>query len=135
MDKEFLGTGMKFPPQINKVTGRFVTSSGSQSVKEAIYLILMTQKTERWIRPEFGSSIMSYTFMDMNPTMMNIMIRNLKGDILLQEPRIDELEITADTESKQGCLILNLNYRITEKNTRENLVFPFYLVGQEEEME
>ena len=62
----FLGTGMKFPPQINPATGRFAVSSEEESVKESVYLILMTQKTERFLRPEFGSDLMSYTFMDIN---------------------------------------------------------------------
>ena len=34
MEKEYLGSGMKFPPQINKATGRFVTVSEEESVKE-----------------------------------------------------------------------------------------------------
>ena len=38
----FLGTGMKFPPQVDKATGRFVVSSEEESVKESVYLILMT---------------------------------------------------------------------------------------------
>ena len=46
-EKLYLGTGMKFPPQVNKATGRFVLSSQEENVKESIYLILMTQKTER----------------------------------------------------------------------------------------
>ena len=37
---------MKFPPQINPATGRFAVSSEEESVKESVYLILMTQKTE-----------------------------------------------------------------------------------------
>ena len=45
MQKEFLGKGMKFPPQINPATGRFVTVDGAQAIKESIYLILMTAKT------------------------------------------------------------------------------------------
>ena len=58
-DKAFLGMGMKFPPQINPATGRFVVSTNEESVKESIYLILMTQKSERFLRPEFGSDLLS----------------------------------------------------------------------------
>ena len=57
--KSFLGTGMKFPPQIDPGTGRFSLSSGAQSVRESVYLILMTQRGERWLEPEFGSRILS----------------------------------------------------------------------------
>lgn len=127
MQKEFLGKGMKFPPQINPATGRFVTVDGAQAIKESIYLILMTAKTERIVRPEFGSNIMNYTFMDTSSTMLNIMSRELSEDILSNEPRVDSVNIDIDAHSKAGCLIISIQYRIIESNIRDNLVFPFYL--------
>ena len=72
-EKLYLGAGLKFPPQVNKATGRFVLSSKEESVKESIYLILMTQKTERFMRPEYGSSILSYAFADTGETMIVMM--------------------------------------------------------------
>ena len=127
MQKEFLGRGMKFPPQINPATGRFVTVDGAESIKESIYLILMTARTERIVHPEFGSNIMNYTFMDTGLTMLNIMSRELSDDILNNEPRVDNVNINIDANSKPGCLIISIQYRIIEKNIRDNLVFPFYL--------
>ena len=112
-DKKFLGSGMKFPPQINEATGRFMTSSAEQSVKESIYLILMTQRTERFARPGYGSNLMSYTFMDTNITALNMMRR--------------------DAQTKDGCLIVNIDYMVSETNQRDNLVFPFYLNAEVEE--
>lgn len=127
MENSFLGRGMKFPPQINPATGRFETVENEQSIKQSIYLILMTQKRERFIRPEFGSNIMNYTFMDTGITMLNIMSREITNDILNNEPRIDDVKIDINPEIKSGCLIINIGYRIIESNIRENLVFPFYL--------
>lgn len=126
-DKSFLGTGMKFPPQINPATGRFAVSSEAESVKESVYLILMTQKSERLVRPYFGSTIMSYTFMDLNLTTLNMMIRTLKEQILSQEPRIGEVNINVDASSRPGCLIMEIGYTLRDSNVRDNLVFPFYL--------
>lgn len=135
--KQFLGTGMKFPPQINPATGRFVTVSEEESVKESIYLILMTQKTERFLRPEFGSTLMSYTFMDINVTSVNMMIRTITDQILSQEPRVRDVEVTTDATTRQGCLLVNIGYTMISSNVRDNLVFPFYLnaVIEDEENE
>lgn len=127
MAQDFLGKGMKFPPQINPATGRFVVSEGTASVKESIYLILMTQKSERWIRPDFGSSLMNYTFMHTNTTILNMMKRELSRDILRNEPRISDVEIRIDANTKPGCLLFYIGYRIRETNVVDNLVFPFYL--------
>lgn len=132
-EKNFLGTGMKFPPQINKATGRFMTSSQMQSVKESVYIILMTQRTERFLRPDFGSDLMAYTFMDINVTAMNMMIRALTEQILSQEPRIQNVTITTDSQVRAGCLLVNIDYTIISTNERDNLVFPFYLNASAEE--
>ncbi len=134
-DKGFLGTGMKFPPQVNMATGRFMVSSEEESVKESIYLILMTQKTERFLRPEFGSNIMSYTFMDINMTSINMMIRALTQQILTQEPRVADVQITTDAEVRDGRFLVNVDYTIISSAVRDNLVFPFYLNAAAEEEE
>ena len=126
-DKRFLGTGMKFPPQIDPATGRFMTVSGNQSVKESLYLILMTQTTERIVHPEFGSDIMSYTFMDTGTTMMSIFRRNIMETILSQEPRISDVDVEMEYRENQGAIIISINYMVSATNTRDNLVFPFYL--------
>ena len=129
----FLGAGMKFPPQINKTTGRFVVSSEEESVKESVYLILMTQRTERFLRPEFGSNLMSYTFMDINMTSVNMMVRDLTEQILRQEPRVQDVEITTDSQVKEGCLLVNIDYTVRSSHVRDSLVFPFYLNAAAEE--
>ncbi|MCR5054146.1 MAG: GPW/gp25 family protein [Lachnospiraceae bacterium] len=126
-DKEFLGKGMKFPPQVNSATGRFVTVSEEESVKESIYLILMTQQTERPLRPEFGSNIMSYTFMDQNLTQLTMVSRTIRDQIVRQEPRINDVQIRMDSGNQNGVIYFNIAYTITSTNTRDNLVFPFYL--------
>ncbi len=124
---KFLGTGMKFPPQVDPATGRFITVSGNQAVKESLYLILMTQTTERLVRPDFGSDIMGYTFMDTNTTMMSILRRDLTQTILAQEPRISDIDIETDYRQEKGAIIINIDYMVSDTNTRDNLVFPFYL--------
>ena len=130
----FLGTGMKFPPQINPATGRFAVSSEEESVKESVYLILMTQKTERFLRPEFGSDLMSYTFMDLNITSIHMMTRSLTEQILSNEPRIQSVSISTDESMLDGCLLVTIDYVIKSSEIRDQLVVPFYQkVSSEEE--
>ncbi len=129
----FLGSGMKFPPQIDKSTGRFAISSGAQSVKESVYLILMTHRGERWLEPVFGARLLDYAFMDTSATMLGIMKNDLTSVILEQEPRISDVDINIDPTVRDGCLLINIVYTVAQTNSRENLVFPFYLNAQQEE--
>jgi phage baseplate assembly protein W len=123
----FLGTGMKFPPRINRNSGRFATSSGAENVKESVYIILMTGLGERWLEPTFGSRIMRYTFIDVSSAMLNMLSSEIRNAILGQEPRISEVDIDFEKTVSDGCLIVNIAYRLIESNTVENMVFPFYL--------
>lgn len=132
-EREFLGRGMKFPPQINPATGRFVVSSEEESVKESLYLILMTHKTERFVRPEFGSDLIGYTFMDINLTSISMLERSITEQIMTQEPRIGEVTITTDARTRPGCLIVDIGYTIISTNVRDNLVFPFYIDAMAED--
>ena len=128
-----LGTGMKFPPQINPATGRFITVSDADNVKESIYLILMTTKSERFMRPEFGSRVVGYTFGDTNPTMLTIMSREIADDIKNSEPRITDLNVRMEPDNNKGCLFVYIDYTLADTQTRDNMVFPFYLRNDTEE--
>lgn len=132
-DKSFLGTGMKFPPQIDSGTGRFALASREQSVRESVYLILMTSQGERWLEPGFGSQMASYAFMDTSPTVMRMLSDQLRDLLLRQEPRISQVDIEIDPKAKEGCLLISIGYTVAASNSRDNLVFPFYLntVGEE----
>ncbi len=135
MEQSFLGTGVAFPPQIDPATGRFKMSKGKQSVKESIYLILMTQVTERITRPDFGTQTASYVFMDINQTELTIMKRDLTESIMRQEPRISSVDISADMRAQSGYIMIYIDYVLAETNQRDNMVFPFYLNAEPEESE
>ena len=126
-ENTFLGKGMKFPPQINPATGRFVTVSENESVKESIYIILMTQQSERPLRPLFGSNIMSYTFMDLNLTNLTMVVRTVKELIMIQEPRVQDVQVRLSQGAQADVILFDISYTVISSNTRDNFVFPFYL--------
>ncbi|MBP3486756.1 MAG: GPW/gp25 family protein [Oscillospiraceae bacterium] len=132
-DRAFLGAGMKFPPQIDPGTGRFAVSAREQSVRESVYLILMTSRGERWLEPNFGSQMASYAFMDTSPTMLRMLSDDLRDLLLTQEPRISDVDVEIDPETKNGCLLVSIQYTVAATNSRDNLVFPFYLNAAREE--
>lgn len=70
---------------------------------------------------------MAYTFMDTSITMLHLMAREIRADIISKEPRVQDVEVEMDPKIKNGCLIVKISYQIVEDNTRDNLLFPFYL--------
>lgn len=126
-DQSFLGTGMKFPPQINPATGRVETSDEATSVRESIYIILMTARSERIVRPWFGTNMNQFIFADINYTTLNIISRELSESILSQEPRVARVEVNPEPDLDNGRLIMNIDYYLSGSHQQGNLVFPFYL--------
>ena len=55
--KAFLGTGWKFPVEIDKATGRIKMSSNEESIRESIRIIIGTRQGELPMHPEFGCRI------------------------------------------------------------------------------
>ena len=93
----------------------------------------MTHRGERWLEPMFGARLLDYSFMDTSPTILGLMKNDLMSVLLEQEPRISDVTVTIDPTVRDGCLLINISYVIAQTNTRDNLVFPFYLNVEPEE--
>ena len=70
---------------------------------------------------------MSYIFTDVSVTRINMMARDLRRDILENEPRVDDVFVNIESEIEVGRLIVSINYHIIESDVYDNMVFPFYL--------
>ena len=126
--KSFLGTGFKFPVQVDPNTGRVKTSSQEEDIKEAIRIILGTQPGERPMTPRFGCSINSFVFASMDYTSVMMMKREVEDSLILWEPRIKDVdvEIVSDPNTT-GVLMIQINYVVRSTNNPYNLVYPFYI--------
>lgn len=126
-DKYFLGKGIKFPIQVDQMTGNIKMSSFEEDIKEAIQIILMTKKGERVMRPEFGCDIYKYVFAVMNYTNIQLMKAEMKSALLMWEPRITDVgvEILED-KGEIGKWNIEVTYKVRMTNNPYNLVFPFY---------
>lgn len=116
-----MAAGMKFPIQINPATGRFVESEDAESIRESVYLILMTQKGEHPIRKQSGSTILSYPFMDLSSTRIHMLEREVRDTLLRQEPRICDVEVHAVKEPEEENLMIQVTYQVKETGEMNSL--------------
>ena len=127
MAKEFLGTGWKFPVRLDH-NGKFMLSTADEDIKEAIRIILKTVPGERVMQPEFGCGIDEYVFSEINISNLKLMEETVKKALLHYEPRIYVEEVKAKpADGENGLIMIDITYRITSTNDRDNLVHPFYL--------
>jgi phage baseplate assembly protein W len=94
MQADFLGTGLRFPVQVTP-QGRLALSSGDRRVEESISLILGTRLGERVMQPNFGCAIHDLVFAPNNAATHTRAIDAVRRALVLLEPRIDVLEVSA----------------------------------------
>jgi phage baseplate assembly protein W len=124
--EDFLGRGWKYPIFIENE--KITSSGGEDSIKESIIIILTTGKGERVMRPDFGCRIYELAFA-LNDTSTASLIQYYIQEALLKwEPRIEVLDISVAPDEDEGNLLsINIEYMVKTTNTRDNLVYPFYL--------
>lgn len=126
--RAFLGKGLHFPVETDAVTGRLKESSYEENIKESIYLIVMTRKGERVMRPDFGCDIFSYMFETMDYTTLTMMKHAVLEAVIRWEPRITDIQVEIeDLAEKNSAVEICIDYRVRATNNPFNLVFPFYL--------
>ena len=124
----FLGTGWKFPPQVDYATGRMKTVSQEEDIAEAVMLILSTSRGARVMRPDFGSGINKFIFAEMNYTTVREMEREIVNAVTAWEPRVIEPEAEVGLERLQeGIVMISVRYIVRSTNNPYNLVFPYYI--------
>jgi uncharacterized protein len=125
--RKFLGTGFSFPLRVSP-NGNLTWSSGEESVREAIWILLGTAKGERQMLPSFGCGIQDLVFAPNNQTTWGN-VQHLVKDALTQwEPRIDVLDVTVSADAGElNTLLIRVDYRIRSNNAFGNLVYPFYI--------
>jgi uncharacterized protein len=125
--REFLGVGWKFPLQVTP-GGTIAQAKYEQRIEESIYLILSTAKGERVMLPDFGCGIHELVFASNNTTTIALVVQKVREALVAFEPRIDVLDISAESAPDQlNLLLIRINYRVRANNARGNLVYPFYI--------
>ena len=126
--KRFLGTGLKFPIQVDETTGRIKMISYEEDIAEAVEIIVLTGKGERVRNPEFGCSINSMIFESVNVYTLSEMERSIIEALDYWEPRITNVEVEiVESEISDGRLDIYISYVVRSTNDPYSLVFPYYI--------
>lgn len=122
----FLGVGFAFP--LAAAGGASALAAYEEDVRQAVRIILLTDRGERLMRPEFGAGLNAFLFEPVNSTTMHAIATRVEEALIDWEPRIDVIEVavTADP-ARVGSVLIDISYRIRSTNSVGNFVYPFYL--------
>ncbi len=99
-----------------------------QDIRESLQILLGTRIGERIMRPTYGTNLDRLMFDAIDVSMVATLEKDLEFAIALFESRITlkELSVLQD-QQLEGRLLIVVDYVIDKTNTRNNLVYPFYI--------
>jgi phage baseplate assembly protein W len=102
-----------------------------EDIRQAVLLILETEKGERVMRPEFGCALRWLMFRPLSTSTKALVQKAILDALVAWEPRINvESVVAREDPQRQGALLVDIRYAVRKTNTFYNLVFPFYLKEQ-----
>lgn len=126
--KAFLGRGWAYPVHPNATQTDAALAVYEQDVREAVRIILETNRGERVMRPDFGAGLNDFLFEPINTTTLALIRHRVEEALITWEPRI-RIE-TIEVQPAAGAntrLDITIEYTVRATNTFYNLVYPFYL--------
>ena len=99
-----------------------------EDVRQSLWVLLSTVPGERVMEPTYGCGLWRMVFRSLTTTATTEIAAAVRKSILDWEPRVDVESVQVnDHPSQDGLVSLVVNYVIRTTNTRDNLVYPFYL--------
>ncbi|MBP6822641.1 MAG: GPW/gp25 family protein [Acidobacteria bacterium] len=128
---EFLGKGWAFPLGVN-ARGGIALSSGEHEIEQSIWMILLTPKGQRVMRPEFGCLIHDLIFAPNDAATAGLAAHYVGEALQMWEPRIRVVEVKAMADPDDAArLLIEIHYEIKATLDRRSLVYPFYRIPGE----
>src|SRR3979490_877981 len=103
-DPAFLGSGWSFPPTFSRSVLGITLVSGIEDIRESLQILFSTAQGERVMLPEYGCDLWRMVFRGMTTTLTTELKDMVEQAIILWEPRIDLLSVSAVRDSNQEGL-------------------------------
>jgi phage baseplate assembly protein W len=123
------GRGIAFPPRVGS-DGRVAWSEGETNVREAIRIVLMTERRERLMLPEFGGGLGPALFEPNTVTTRHLIKDRIQKALAQWEPRIkvEDVRVEADPDDPQAA-VATIAYRLVATQSRERVSLSLTLAG------
>jgi phage baseplate assembly protein W len=118
---QLFGRGISFPPRVGP-DGRVAWSEGEVNVREAVRIILMTDRNERLRLPEFGGSLGGFLFEPNTVTTRHLIKERITKELARWEPRItvESVSVEEDENDPQAA-VATITYRLVATNVSERV--------------
>jgi phage baseplate assembly protein W len=133
LTEEFVGSGWAAFPMRTDATGSIALVSRQDELEEAMRLVLATAPGERPMRPDFGCRINEYVFAPSNAATAGMVAYEVRNALIRWEPRVNVNDVDVRPHpDDRSILLISVLYTVKHSNDPRNLVFPFYVIPEEE---
>lgn len=127
MKNEILGKGWRFPILPDE-TGSLAYVGNDVNVEQSLRILLLTDLRERVMRADFGCQAPGLVFAPGSVQYLGLLETTVREAIRDWEPRVETESVTAEVDPEDETRVtVQIRYIVRQTNTRNNLVFPFYL--------
>jgi hypothetical protein len=127
MANPLIGRGWRFPILPDE-TGSLGYVGGDISVEQSLKILLLTDLRERVMRADFGCKAPSLVFAPGSVQYLGLLETTVREAIRDWEPRVETERVSAEVDPEDETRVtVSIYYLVRQTNTRNNLVFPFYL--------
>ena len=119
--------GFKFPIGLETAGKTIHLSDEFESIKEAIIIILSTQKGERIMCPDFGCRLKEYMFEPLNSLTEELIRHEIIRSLTKWEKRIEQIEVTFG-KVEQGVLKAYIQYVVVSEGEKDGTEFKIVMV-------
>jgi uncharacterized protein len=131
VNDNIIGNGWRFPIDPDAAGGLGYVG-GDQNIEQSLRVLLRTDRGQRVMRPDFGCTAGRLVFAPGSEHFLREVERAVREAVRDWEPRVELDDVRAELSPRDETIALvAIDYRIRASNTRENLVFPFYLRDSE----
>lgn len=116
-----LGRGISFPPRVG-ADGRIVWSAGDDNIRDAIRIILGTERNERLRLPEFGAGLRRFLFEPNTATTRHRLEDGILRALAAWEPRIavQSVDVEADPDDAESA-IATIEYKLVATQASDRI--------------
>jgi uncharacterized protein len=131
--EEFVGSGWAAFPMRTDATGSIALVSRTEELEEAMRIVLATAYGERPMRPDFGCRIHDFVFAPADATTAGMVAYEVRSSLVRWEPRVEVVDVhVRPNPDDRSMLLIDIRYTVKHTNDPRNLVFPFYVIPEEE---
>lgn len=115
------GRGISFPPRVD-ANGQVAWSEGTQNIREAIQVILLTEIGERLMLTDFGAGLKHFLFEPNTVETRRLIEERITQALEQWEPRIklQEINVAEDANDPQQA-IATINYKLIATQQTESV--------------